>query len=497
MSEYILSIDAGTTSSRAIIFDKKGKTIGVSQHEFTQFFPKQGWVEHDALEIWNTQLKAIKEVLQKTNIDASQINALGITNQRETTLLWDRNTGIPVHKAIVWQDRRTANICNSILKKGKADLFYEKTGLILDSYFSGTKIKWILDQDSDLRKKAENGEIIFGTIDSWLIWNLTGRKVHVTDVTNASRTLLFNIHSLKWDSELLEILDIPQKILPKIVSCSEKIAYTKEGLFEDKILISGIAGDQQAALFGQMCINPGDVKNTYGTGCFCIMNTGDKPVKSKNKMLTTIGYRINNKTYYALEGSVFVAGAAVQWLRDQLGIISSASEIESLAKTVKNNGGVTFIPSLAGLAAPYWDPHATGTIMGITRGTQKGHIARATLEAIAMRTKEIITAMEKDAKFKFKSLKVDGGASNNSLLMQIQSNLLGVNVIRPKTTETTALGAAFFAGLASGFWASLEKLSSVWDIDTEFSPIENEETLSIINNWEKRILKMSNSQNHE
>ena len=497
MSEYILSIDAGTTSSRAIIFDKKGKTIGVSQHEFTQFFPKQGWVEHDALEIWNTQLKAIKEVLQKTNIDASQINALGITNQRETTLLWDRNTGIPVHKAIVWQDRRTANICNSILKKGKADLFYEKTGLILDSYFSGTKIKWILDQDSDLRKKAENGEIIFGTIDSWLIWNLTGRKVHVTDVTNASRTLLFNIHSLKWDSELLEILDIPKKILPKIVSCSEKIAYTKKGLFEDKILISGIAGDQQAALFGQMCINPGDVKNTYGTGCFCIMNTGDKPVKSKNKMLTTIGYRINNKTYYALEGSVFVAGAAVQWLRDQLGIISSASEIESLAKTVKNSGGVTFIPALAGLAAPYWDPHATGTIMGITRGTQKGHIARATLEAIAMRTKEIITAMEKDAKFKFKSLKVDGGASNNSLLMQIQSNLLGVNVIRPKTTETTALGAAFFAGLASGFWASLEKLSSVWDIDTEFSPIENEETLSIINNWEKRILKMSNSQNHE
>ena len=497
MSEYILSIDAGTTSSRAIIFDKKGKTIGVSQHEFTQFFPKQGWVEHDALEIWNTQLKAIKEVLQKTNIDASQINALGITNQRETTLLWDRNTGIPVHKAIVWQDRRTANICNSILKKGKADLFYEKTGLILDSYFSGTKIKWILDQDSDLRKKAENGEIIFGTIDSWLIWNLTGRKVHVTDVTNASRTLLFNIHSLKWDSELLEILDIPKKILPKIVSCSEKIAYTKKGLFEDKILISGIAGDQQAALFGQMCINPGDVKNTYGTGCFCIMNTGDKPVKSKNKMLTTIGYRINNKTYYALEGSVFVAGAAVQWLRDQLGIISSASEIESLAKTVKNSGGVTFIPALAGLAAPYWDPHATGTIMGITRGTQKGHIARATLEAIAMRTKEIITAMEKDAKFKFKSLKVDGGASNNSLLMQIQSNLLGVNVIRPKTTETTALGAAFFAGLASGFWASLEKLSSVWDIDTEFSPTENEETLSIINNWEKRILKMSNSQNHE
>ena len=497
MSKYILSIDAGTTSSRAIIFDKKGKTIGVAQHEFTQFFPKKGWVEHDAMEIWETQLKAINGVFQKTNINASQINALGITNQRETTLLWDKNTGIPVHKAIVWQDRRTTEICNDIVKKDKANLFLEKTGLILDSYFSGTKIKWILDQDADLRKKAENGEIFFGTIDTWLIWNLTGRKVHVTDVTNASRTLLFNIHSLKWDSELLEILDIPEKILPKIVSCSEKIAYTKDGLFEEKILISGIAGDQQAALFGQMCTNPGDLKNTYGTGCFCIMNTGEKPVKSKNKMLTTIGYQINNKTYYALEGSVFVAGAAVQWLRDQLGIISSASEIESLAKTVENNGGVTFIPALAGLAAPYWDPHATGTITGITRGTQKGHLARATLEAIAMRTKEIITAMQKDAKFKFKSLKVDGGASNNNLLMQIQSNLLGVNVIRPKTTETTALGAAFFAGLASGFWPSLEKLSSVWEIDREFNPKENEETFSIINNWEKRILKMSNSQKNE
>ena len=497
MSKYILSIDAGTTSSRAIIFDKKGNTIGVSQHEFTQFFPKKGWVEHDALEIWETQLKAINEVLQKTNINASQINALGITNQRETTLLWDKNTGIPLHRAIVWQDRRTTEICNDIVKKDKTNLFLEKTGLILDSYFSGTKIKWILDQDPDLRKKAENGEIFFGTIDTWLIWNLTGRKVHVTDVTNACRTLLFNIHSLKWDPELLEILKIPEKILPKIVSCSEKIAYTKDGLFEDKILISGIAGDQQAALFGQMCTNPGDVKNTYGTGCFCIMNTGDKPVKSKNKMLTTIGYQINSKTYYALEGSVFVAGAAVQWLRDQLGIISSASEIESLAKTVKNNGGVTFIPALAGLAAPYWDPHATGTITGITRGTQKGHLARATLEAIAMRTKEIITAMQKDAKFKFKSLKVDGGASNNNLLMQIQSNLLGVNVIRPKTTETTALGAAFFAGLASGFWSSIEELTYAWEIDREFNPKENEETLSIINNWEKRILKMSNSQVNE
>jgi glycerol kinase len=378
-------------------------------------------------------------------------------------------------------------------KEGKASLFYEKTGLLLDAYFSGTKIKWILDQDPKLRKQAENGALAFGTVDSWLIWNLTKGAVHVTDVTNASRTLLFNIHTLEWDQELLDTLDVPRALLPKVVSCSEKVGTTDEALLGSSIPISGIAGDQQAALFGQMCIEPGDVKNTYGTGCFCIMNTGATPVQSKNKMLTTIGYQLNGKVHYALEGSVFVAGAAVQWLRDQMGIISSAPEIEALAESVENNGGVTFIPALAGLGAPYWDAHATGTLIGITRGTQKGHIARATLEAIAMRTKEIITAMQKDADITFQSLKVDGGGSTNNLLMQIQSNLLNVEVIRPKTTETTALGAAFFAGLASGYWPSLESLSDLWKIDAKFTPLETEETQKIITHWKERISKVSNS----
>ncbi len=497
MNDYILAIDAGTTSSRAILFDRKGNTVGVSQHEFTQHFPKESWVEHDATEIWETQLLAIREVLKNQSITASQIHAMGITNQRETTILWDRKTGIPVHNAIVWQDRRTASICETLEKAGKAPLFYEKTGLLLDAYFSGTKIKWILDQDPELRTQAEKGELAFGTVDSWLIWNLTQGAVHATDVTNASRTLLFNIHSLDWDQELLDALDIPKALLPKVVSCSEKVGSTAEGLFDSSIPISGIAGDQQAALFGQMCIETGDVKNTYGTGCFCIMNTGTTPVQSKNKMLTTIGYQLNGEVHYALEGSVFVAGAAVQWLRDQLGIISSAPEIEALAETVENNGGVTFIPALAGLGAPHWDPHATGSIIGITRGTQKGHIARATLEAIAMRTKEIITAMQKDADITFKSLKVDGGGSTNNLLMQIQSNLLGVEVIRPETTETTALGAAFFAGLASGYWPSVESLSDIWKIDKQFSPLENEETQNIVSKWNERISKVSNSKVHE
>ncbi len=497
MNDYILAIDAGTTSSRAILFDRKGNTVGVSQHEFTQHFPKESWVEHDATEIWETQLLAIREVLQNQSITATQIHAMGITNQRETTILWNRKTGIPVHNAIVWQDRRTASICETLEKAGKAPLFYEKTGLLLDAYFSGTKIKWILDQDPELRTQAEKGELAFGTVDSWLIWNLTQGAVHVTDVTNASRTLLFNIHSLDWDQELLDALDIPKALLPKVVSCSEKVGSTAEGLFDSSVPISGIAGDQQAALFGQMCIDTGDVKNTYGTGCFCIMNTGTTPVQSKNKMLTTIGYQLNGEVHYALEGSVFVAGAAVQWLRDQLGIISSAPEIEALAETVENNGGVTFIPALAGLGAPHWDPHATGSIVGITRGTQKGHIARATLEAIAMRTKEIITAMQKDADITFKSLKVDGGGSTNNLLMQIQSNLLGVEVIRPETTETTALGAAFFAGLASGYWPSVESLSDIWKIDKQFSPLENEETQKIVSKWNERISKISNSKVHE
>jgi len=497
MKNYVLAIDAGTTSSRAIIFNKKGESVGVSQHEFTQHFPKEGWVEHDPIEIWETQLRAIREVLKKTNISASQIHAMGITNQRETTVIWDRKTGKPVHNAIVWQDRRTASICEEIKTNGNTDLFYQKTGLLLDAYFSGTKIKWILDQNPELRSQAESGSLAFGTIDSWLIWNLTKGTVHVTDVTNASRTLLFNIHTLEWDQELLDVLQVPKALLPEVVSCSEKVGFTAEGLFDNSITISGIAGDQQAALFGQMCTQSGEVKNTYGTGCFCIMNTGEKPVQSKNKMLTTIGYQLNGKVHYALEGSVFIAGAAVQWLRDQLGIISTAAEIETLANTVENNGGVTFIPALAGLGAPYWDPHATGSIMGITRGTQKGHLARATLEAIAMRTKEIIDAMQKDAQTIFHSLKVDGGGSTNNLLMQIQSNLLGVDVIRPQTTETTALGAAFFAGLASGFWSSLESLSEIWTVNQKFVPQPNEENQKITSLWEKRISKVSSSQLNE
>jgi len=493
MKNFVLAIDAGTTSSRAIIFNNKGETVGVSQYEFTQHFPKEGWVEHDPIEIWETQLKAIREVMEKTNISASQIHAMGITNQRETTVIWDRKTGKPVYNAIVWQDRRTATICEEIEKKGKAELFYNKTGLLLDAYFSGTKIKWILDQNPELRSQAESGALAFGTVDSWLIWNLTKGDVHVTDVTNASRTLLFNIHNLEWDQELLDVLEVPRTLLPKVVSCSETIGSTAAGLFESPLTISGIAGDQQAALFGQMCIQAGDVKNTYGTGCFCVMNTGETPVQSKNKMLTTIGYQLNGKVHYALEGSVFIAGAAVQWLRDQLGIISTAAEIEPLAKTVENNGGVTFIPALAGLGAPYWDPHATGSIIGITRGTQKGHLARATLEAIAMRTKEIINAMQKDAQITFKSLKVDGGGSTNNLLMQIQSNVLGVDVIRPETTETTALGAAFFAGLATGFWPSLESLSEIWSVNQKFKPEQKEENSRIISLWEERISKVSNS----
>jgi len=491
MEKFILAIDAGTTSSRAILFDHAGATRGIAQHEFTQHFPKESWVEHDGIEIWETQLKAINQVLEETKIKAEQIHAMGITNQRETTLIWNRKTGKPVHKAIVWQDRRTANLCNELKEAGKEKQFYEKTGLILDAYFSGTKIKWILDQDPELRAAAERGELAFGTIGSWLIWNLTEGHVHVTDVTNASRTLLFNIHTLEWDDELLNTLDVPKALLPKVVSSSEKVGESNPKLFGHAIPIAGIAGDQQAALFGQMCIEAGDVKNTYGTGCFCIMNTGDTPVISKNKMLTTIGYQLDGKVVYALEGSVFIAGAVVQWLRDQLQIITNASEIEALAETEETNGGVTFIPALAGLGAPYWDSEATGSILGITRGTNKGHIARAAIEAIALRVMEIVTEMQKDANTTFKSLKVDGGASTNNLLMQIQADLLEAEVIRPQTTETTALGAAFFAGLATGYWESVDSLKTLWAVDQKFTPNADSDTQKTIELWKKRIAKLS------
>jgi glycerol kinase len=485
--KYILSIDAGTTSSRSIIFDKDGNQIGISQYEFTQIFPKEGWVEHDPLEIWETQKKSIKDCIRKCKIEISDIAAIGITNQRETTVIWDKKSGKPVYNAIVWQDRRTAEICNALLKKNLSEKFVEKTGLVIDSYFSGTKIKWILDSNPQLRKRAEKGELAFGTIDTWLIWKMTNGKLHVTDVTNASRTLLFNITTLKWDDELLNVLNIPKNILPKVVSSSEIIGDTSKDLFGIAIPISGIAGDQHAALFGQLCINEGDIKNTYGTGCFCIMNTGDKIVKSKNKMLSTIAWKIDNKVTYAIEGGVFVAGALIQWLRDKLKIINKASEIEELASTVKNNGGVTFLPSLSGLGAPYWDPKATGAIIGITRGTENGHIALAALESIALRTREIIIEMEKDAGIKFKSFKVDGGASENNLLMQIQSNFLNKIVVRPKITETTALGAAFFAGLAVGFWPSIDSLKSIWKKDISFSPNKDKNIDRTIELWNQRI----------
>ena len=490
MKRYILAIDAGTSSSRAVLFDKKGIQVAISQFEFSQIFPKESWVEHDPIEIWETQLKAIKNVVNLAKIDFEEIDSIGITNQRETTVVWNKNTGKPVHNAIVWQDRRTASICEDLKNKGKSDVFYNKTGLILDAYFSGTKIKWILDSDKKIRDQAIKGDLLFGTIDTWLIWNLTSKKIHATDCTNASRTLLYNIHKLDWDQELISLLDIPEIILPKVFNSSEKIGYTDATILGASIPICGVAGDQQAALFGQMCINPGDVKNTYGTGCFCMMNTGTKAVKSNNRMLTTIAWKIDDTPTYALEGSVFIAGALVQWLRDQLNVIKNTSEIEDLAKSVSDNGGVTFISALSGLGAPYWNPNATGAIMGITRGTQKGHIARAALEAIALRSREIIIEMQKDSGTRFDKLKVDGGASNNNLLMQIQSNLLDVKVIRPKITETTALGVAFFAGLASGFWSSIDQVKSIWEVEHEFSPKRSENDKKIILNWEERIKKV-------
>ena len=486
-NKYILAIDAGTTSSRAILFDQNAEHIEIAQYEFTQFFPKEGWVEHDALEIWNTQLKAVRDVINNSKIDPNQIDSIGITNQRETTVIWNKKTGIPVFNAIVWQDRRTADFCDQLKKLNKTKLIQNKTGLVIDAYFSGTKIKWILDNDASIRSQANNGELLFGTIDTWLIWNLTNGRSHITDPSNASRTLLYNIKEDDWDDELLSLFDIPKNILPKVVDSSSTSAHVDDKFFGVKIPISGIAGDQQAALFGQLCTDQGDIKNTYGTGCFCMMNTGNTFVKSKNKMLSTIAWRIDGEVTYALEGSVFVAGALIQWLRDKLGIIKNASDVENLAKSVDNNGGITFIPALSGLAAPYWDPYAQGTIYGITRGTENGHIARAALESIALRTRDIIIEMEKDAGIKFSNLKVDGGASNNNLLMQIQSNLLNTNVIRPKTTETTALGIAFLAGLATGFWKDIPSLKNLWIKDRSFQPNKEIDTDKIVELWIKRI----------
>ncbi|MAG19106.1 MAG: glycerol kinase [Flavobacteriaceae bacterium] len=494
MKNYVLSLDAGTTSSRAILFDQKGNQIAMAQQEFTQIFPKKGWVEHNPNEIWETQVNAVKKVLSKADISPEQVDSIGITNQRETTIIWDRATGIPVFNAIVWQDRRTAKICEGIVSQGKSNIFTQKTGLVVDAYFSATKIKWILDQDPALRDRANDGELAFGTVDSWLIWNLTGGTTHVTDATNASRTMIYNIHEHQWDQELLDLLEIPNTLLPNVTNSSEIVGNTDPSILGTSIRIAGIAGDQHAALFGQLCLQPGDVKNTYGTGCFCIMNTGKQAVISKNNMLTTIAWQINNEVTYAIEGSVFTAGALVQWLRDQLQMITTSDDIEALAESVSDNGGVTFIPALAGLGAPYWDPHATGSIMGITRGTNKGHIARAALEAIALRSMDIIIEMQKDAGIDFKSVKVDGGASNNNLLMQIQADFINANVIRPKVTETTAMGAAFLAGLATGFWSSVDALKDLWGEDQCFKPLVSQQTKKTISLWEDRVSRILTKQ---
>lgn len=485
MPQFILALDQGTTSSRAIVFDKKGEIKAVAQKEFTQIYPQPGWVEHDPAEIWSTQVGVAAEAILKARLSPADIASIGITNQRETAVVWDRETGTPVHNAIVWQDRRTASFCDS-LKQSFAAIIQEKTGLVIDAYFSATKVKWILDNVEGAREKAVNGKLAFGTIDSWLIWNLTDGKVHVTDVSNASRTMLFNIHTLQWDEELLKLFDIPLAMLPEVRSSSEVYGETAGRLLSSKIPIAGIAGDQHAALFGQMCTQPGMVKNTYGTGCFMLMNIGDKPILSKHSLLTTIAWKINGSVQYALEGSIFIGGAVVQWLRDGLGLINTSADVEALAAKVSDNGGVYFVPAFAGLGAPHWDGHARGTIVGITRGTMAGHFARAALESIAFQTVEVLKAMEMDSGTSIKELRVDGGATVNNLLMQIQADMLGTSVIRPKVTETTALGAAYLAGLAVGYWSGVDEIQSQWQLDRAFEPgrSANDELMA---GWNKAI----------
>ena len=469
--KFILALDQGTTSSRAIVFDHNGQIKSVAQKEFTQYFPQPGWVEHNPNEIWSSQASVIAEAISAIDINGLDIAGIGITNQRETTIVWDVDTEEPIYNAIVWQDRRTSEFCDELKAQGLTDKIHEKTGLIIDAYFSGTKIKWILDNVPGARKRAEMGKLRFGNVDSWLVWRLTRGEVHVTDVTNASRTMLFNIHDLKWDEELMTLLDIPMSMMPAVKSSSEIYGHTKTTIFAHEVPISGIAGDQQAALFGQMCIEPGSIKNTYGTGCFVMLNTGNKPVMSKNNLLTTIAWKIGNQVVYALEGSIYVGGSVVQWLRDGLGFITSSSEIEDLASTVPDSGGVYFVPALTGLAAPYWDQYARGTIVGITRGTTRAHIARAALDGIAFQTYDIAQAMAKDMNASLTELKVDGGASRNNLLMQSQADLLGIKVVRPRITETTALGAAYLAGLAVGFWKNIDDIKKQWQVERDFEPI--------------------------
>ncbi len=491
MKKYIVALDQGTTSSRAIIFDKEQNIIGMSQKEFTQIYPKEGWVEHDPMEIWATEYSVLQEVLAKSNITQEDIAAIGITNQRETTIVWDKNTGKPVYNAIVWQCRRTAHICNELKKQGLEQYIKDTTGLVIDAYFSATKIKWILDNVEGAREKANRGELLFGTVDSWLVWKLTNGKVHITDYTNASRTMLYNIKELKWDEKMLEILDIPKSMLPEVRNSSEVYGYANLGVKGGvRVPIAGIAGDQQAALFGQAAFNKGDVKNTYGTGCFLLMNTGEKMVKSKNGLVTTIAIGMDNKVQYALEGSVFVGGAVVQWLRDELEMISDSSDTDYFATKVEDNGGVYVVPAFVGLGAPYWDMYARGTIVGLTRGTNKNHIIRAALESIAYQTKDVLDAMVDEVKEDIKCIKVDGGASKNKFLMQLQSDIVGKKVIRPIITETTALGAAYLAGLAVGFWKDKDEISKFWYSSEEFNPnLDEEKREKYCKGWKKAVYR--------
>ncbi len=488
MSTFILALDQGTTSSRAIIFDKKGSIVAVAQKEFKQIFPKPGWVEHDPNEIWSTQLGVAAEVISKAGLTVENIAAIGITNQRETTVVWERATGKPVYNAIVWQDRRTASFCDELKAKGIDKLIQQKTGLIIDAYFSATKVKWILDNVEGAREKANNGELCFGTIDTWLLWNLTKGQVHATDVSNASRTLLLNIHTLQWDGELEKIFDVPGNMLPQVRSSSEVYGETQNILTAHRVPIAGIAGDQQSALFGQMCTQPGMVKNTYGTGCFMLMNTGEKAVPSSNNLLTTVAWKVNGITQYALEGSVFIAGAVVQWLRDGLGIIKSSAEVEELAQKVSHSDGVYVVPAFAGLGAPYWNQHARGTILGMTRGTTSAHIARAALDSIAYQTMDVLKAMEADSGISIAELRVDGGATVNNLMMQFQSNVLDTKVIRPEIIETTALGAAYLAGLAVGYWKNMEEIQQQWQAEKIFEPDMKEVTRNqLYKGWQRAV----------
>ena len=488
MEQYILALDQGTSSSRAIVFDHGGRICASAQKEFPQHFPKPGWVENDPKDIWSSEASVVAEAITSMGINGLDIAGIGITNQRETTIVWDAETGEPVYNAIVWQDRRTSEYCDSLKDQGLTGFIREKTGLIIDAYFSATKIRWILNNVPGARQRAEAGKLRFGTVDTWLIWNLTRGGCHVTDVSNASRTMLFNIHTLSWDKELLNLFCIPESMMPEVRSSSEIYGYTKTTIFAHEVPIAGIAGDQQAALFGQMCTTPGSVKNTYGTGCFLLMNTGEKPILSENNLLTTVAWKIGDKVNYALEGSIFVAGSVVQWLRDGLGIIKSSSEVEALAMTVPDNGGVYFVPALTGLGAPYWDQYAKGCIYGLTRGTTAAHIARAALEGIAFQTMDIVNAMEKDAGVKLAELKVDGGASRNNLMMQFQVDILGTRVIRPKVTETTAMGACYLAGLATGYWKDLDEIKQQWSAETEFSPLAPaEKVMNLRNGWRDAI----------